>query len=148
MEFTQPLGVGLGLVARINNQYSYPVCRGRRTDTYTTINDTQEISWYYWLLTRNVDTGIQEFMGTRYHVDDGQMTWTDESQMMASHGSHTSQSHKRIAQNKMMSCPKMEMMSDTFRCSRATQVCMEDLRLVNLTEICPSRRGECFKASC
>ena len=25
---------------------------------------------------------------------------------------------------------------------------MEDLRLVNLTEICPSQRGECFKAPC
>ena len=27
---------------------------------------------------------------------------------------------------------------DAFGCSRATQVHMEDLRLVNLTEICPS----------
>ena len=44
VEFTQPLGVGLGLVVRINNQYSHPVCMGRCTDAYTTINDTQEIS--------------------------------------------------------------------------------------------------------
>ena len=61
---------------------------------------------------------------------------------------HTNQSHKRITQNKMMSHPGMEMMNDAFRCSRATQVCMEDLRLVNLTEIHPSQRGECFKAPC
>ena len=40
----------------------------------------------------NIDVG----MG--YDVDDGQMTWTDKSQMMTSHWSHTSQSHKRIAQ--------------------------------------------------
>ena len=50
--FKQPLGVGLGLVVRINNQYSHPVCMGRHTDAYTTINDTQEISQEYWLLTR------------------------------------------------------------------------------------------------
>ena len=52
VEFTQPLGVGLGSAVRINNQYSHPVCTGRRTDTYTTINDTWEISRKYWLLTR------------------------------------------------------------------------------------------------
>ena len=52
VEFTQPLGVGLGLAVRINNQYSHPVCTGRRTDDFTTINNTREISWYYWLLTR------------------------------------------------------------------------------------------------
>ena len=33
-----------------------------------------------------------------YHVDNGQMTQTDESQMMMSCRSRTSQSHKRIAQ--------------------------------------------------
>ena len=42
----------------------------------------------------NVDAGIQEFAGTGYCVDDMQMTWTDESQMMMSHWSRTSQSHK------------------------------------------------------
>ena len=47
----QPLGVGLGLAVRINNQYSHPVCTGRCTDDYMTINDTQEISQEYWLLT-------------------------------------------------------------------------------------------------
>ena len=46
-----------------------------------------------------------------------------------------------IAEDKMMSCQRMEMMNDAFGCSRATQVRMEDLRLVNLAEICPSRRG-------
>ena len=44
-----------------------------------------------------------------------------------------------IAQGKMMSCQRMEMTNDTFRCSRAAQVHMEDLRLVNLTEKCPSQ---------
>ena len=47
-----------------------------------------------------------------------------------------------IVEDKMTSHPRMEMMNDAFGCSRATQVHMEDLRLVNLTEICPSRRGE------
>ena len=32
------------------------------------------------------------------HMDDGQMTQTDESQMMMSCRGHTSQLHKRIAQ--------------------------------------------------
>ena len=48
----QPLGVGLGLAVRINNQYSHPVCMGRHTDTYATINDTQEISMENRLLTQ------------------------------------------------------------------------------------------------
>ena len=51
----------------------------------------------------NVDAGIREFVGTGYHVDEMQMTWTNESQMMMSHGSDTNRSHKsiakRIAQN-------------------------------------------------
>ena len=42
--------------------------------------------------------GIQGFAGTGYHVDDGQMTQTDELQMMMSHWSQTSQLHKQIAQ--------------------------------------------------
>ena len=60
----------------------------------------------------------------------------------------TNESHKRIAQNKMMSRPRMEMTNDSLGCSRATQVRMEYLRLVNLTEICPSRRVGHFKAPC
>ena len=99
-------------------------------------------------LLRNVDAGIQELMGMGYHVDYMQTTWTDEPQMMTSHGSHTSRSNKSIAQNKMMSRPRMEIMNDAFGCSRATQVHMEGQRLVNLTETHPSRRGECFKAPC
>ena len=47
----------------------------------------------------NVDLGIREFAGMGYCVDDVQMTWTEELQTMASHGSRTSQYHKRIAQN-------------------------------------------------
>ena len=50
----------------------------------------------------------------------------------------TNESHKMIMEDKMMSRPRMEMTNDAFRCSRATQVHMEDLRLVNLTEIHPS----------
>ena len=53
-----------------------------------------------------------------------------------------------IMQNMMMSRPGMEKTNGTSRCSRATQVHMEDLRLVNLTEIRPSQRGGCFKAPC
>ena len=46
----------------------------------------------------NVDTGTQEFTGMGNHVDNGQTTRTDESQMMTSHWGRTSQLHKRIAQ--------------------------------------------------
>ena len=49
-------------------------------------------------LLRNIDTGTQEFAGTGNCVDNRQMRQTDESQMMTSHRSRTSQSHKRIAQ--------------------------------------------------
>ena len=48
-------------------------------------------------LLRNIDAGTQEYTGMGYHVDDGQTTWTDESQMMTSRQRHTSQLHKRIA---------------------------------------------------
>ena len=43
---------------------------------------------------------------------------------------------------------KNEMTNDVLGCSRATQVHTEYLRLVNLTEICPSRRVGHFKAPC
>ena len=49
-------------------------------------------------LLRNIDMGTQEFAGMGYPVEDGQMTWTDELQMMTSRQGCTSQSHKRIAQ--------------------------------------------------
>ena len=49
-------------------------------------------------LLRNVDAGIQEFVGPGYHVDDVQMVQTDESQMMTSCGRRTKRSHKSIAQ--------------------------------------------------
>ena len=42
----------------------------------------------------NIDVVIREFAGTGYCVDDVQTTWTGKSQMMMSHGSPTSQSHK------------------------------------------------------
>ena len=62
--------------------------------------------------------------------------------MEVAQNDHTNQSHKMITQGKMMSPPRMETTNDAFGCSRATQVCMEHLRLVNLTEYCPSRSGE------
>ena len=54
----------------------------------------------------------------------------------------TNESHKTIAPDKMMSHPRMEIMNDAFGCSRATQVHMEDLRLVNLTEKHPNQTDE------
>ena len=56
-------------------------------------------------LLRNVDAGIWEFTGTGYCVDNVQMMQTDESQMMTSHGSRTSQSHKSITQT---NCTKQD----------------------------------------
>ena len=53
-----------------------------------------------------------------------------------------------IAQDKMTSCPRMKMMNDAFRCSRASQVHMEDLRQVNVKEKCTSRMDEQVKAPC
>ena len=89
MEFTQPLGVGLGLAARINNQYSHPVCMGRHMDAYATINNTWEISWKTGYLLSNIYVGIGEFAGMGYCVDDGQTMQTVESQLMTSQGSCT-----------------------------------------------------------
>ena len=82
------------------------------------------------------------------HVNNGQTRLTDELQMMISCRGRTSQLHKQIAQNKMTSRPRMEITNNALGCSRATQVLMEYLRLVNLTEICPSRRVGHFKAPC
>ena len=96
----------------------------------------------------NIDAGTQEFAGMGNLVNDGWTRQTDESQMMMSRRGRTSQSHKRIAQSKMTSHPRMEMTNNTSGCSRATQVHMEYLRLVNLAEICPSRRVGHFKAPC
>ena len=46
----------------------------------------------------NVDVGTQEYVGMGYHVDDGQMTQTDESQIVTSHQSRTSQLHKQTTE--------------------------------------------------
>ena len=82
----------------------------------------------------NVDAGTQEFAGTGNRVDDGQVTQTDESQMMTSRWGHTSESHKQIAQMNRTKqddvTPKNGMTNDALGCSRATQVCMEYLRLL------------------
>ena len=103
-------------------------------DAYATINDMQEISWNTSYLLGNVYVGIREIMGTGYHSNDVQMMQTDESQLMMSQGSRTKRSHKlitqMIAQDKMTSWPRMEISNDTFGCSRATQVHLEDLRLL------------------
>ena len=94
----------------------------------------------------NVDAGTQEFAGTGKCENEGQMRQTDESQMMMSRQGRTSESHKRITQSKMTTLPRMEIANNAL--SRATQVLMEYLRLVNLTEICPTRRVGHFKAPC
>ena len=54
-------------------------------------------------LLRNIDMVIQELVGMGYHVDNVQTMQRDESQMMMSCGSHTSQLDKSIAQ---MNCTK------------------------------------------
>ena len=46
----------------------------------------------------------------------------------------------------MMSWSRMEISNDAFGCLGATQVHMEDLRLVNLTEFHPRQSGEQNKA--
>ena len=105
---------------------------------------------------RNSHAGIGEFVGMGYHVDNMQMMETIESQLMTTWKSHktiaqincTNESHKSIMQDKMMSHQRMEMMNDAFGCSRATQECMEDLRLVNLIARHPSRRDEQVKVPC
>ena len=74
------------------------MCTGRRSDAYATINSMQEISWEIGYLFGNVHTGIGEFVGMGYRVDDMQMMQTIESQVMTSHGSCTKRSHKSIAQ--------------------------------------------------
>ena len=73
--------------------------------------------------------------------------------MMTSRRSRTSQSHKRsrtneVTQNNADVTDKSEMAKRRLGHSRATQVRMEDLRLVNLTEICPIQRVGHFKAPC
>ena len=73
--------------------------------------------------------------------------------MMTSRRSRTSQSHKpsrtnEVAQNNADVTDKSEMAKRRLGHSRATQVRMEDLRLVNLTEICPIQRVGHFKAPC
>ena len=66
--------------------------------------------------------GIQEFTGMGYHVDDMQTTWTDESQMMTSRGSHTSQSHKQITQmNRTKQDDIMSRNGNDKRCFRMLQ---------------------------
>ena len=103
VEFTQPLGVGLGLAVRIINQYSHPVCTGRHTDAYTTINDTQEISRDYQLLTQEClrgNSGIHrngKLCGQQADETDRQVT--DDDVMLGSHKStaqtnRTNESHK------------------------------------------------------
>ena len=101
-------------------------------------------------LLRNIDAGIREFTGMGYCVNEVQTMQNRvavDDVMWKSHKTitqinRTNNSHKTIAEDKMASCQRMEMMNNIFGCSRATQVHMEDLRLVNLTEICPSQRGE------
>ena len=82
---------------------------------------------------------------------------TDETGRRVADDDVTSESHKSIAQtnrtNKVAQktadvTSKNGMTKRRLGCSRATQVHMEYLRLVNLTEIFPSRRVGHFKAPC
>ena len=81
---------------------------------------------------------------------------TDETDRRVADDDVTSETHKSIAQTNRTN--KVAQNADVTskngmkkRClgrSRATQVHMEYLRQVNLTEICPSRRVGHFKAPC
>ena len=81
---------------------------------------------------------------------------TDETDRRVADDDVTLESHKSIAQTNRTNevaqnadiTSKNGMTKRRLGCSRATQVCMEYLRLVNLTEICPSRRVGHFKAPC
>ena len=83
---------------------------------------------------------------------------TDEMDRRVADDDVTSESHKSIAQTKSHKrsrtkknadvTDKSEMAKRRLGHSRATQVRMEDLRLVNLTEICPSQKVGHFKAPC
>ena len=53
-------------------------------DAYATINNTWEISWNTSYLLGNVYAGIGGIVGMGYHVDDMQMMWTVEWQLMTS----------------------------------------------------------------
>ena len=82
---------------------------------------------------------------------------TDEMDRRVADDDVTSGSHKSIAQTNRTKevtqrnadvTSKNGMTKRRLGHSRATQVRMEYLRLVNLTEICPSRRVGHFKAPC
>ena len=82
---------------------------------------------------------------------------TDETDRRVTDDDITLESHKSIAQKKLHKQSHTKYADVTSRngmtkqClghSRATQVRMEYLRLVNLIEICPSRRVGHFKAPC
>ena len=82
---------------------------------------------------------------------------TDEMDRQVTDDNVTSESHKSVAQKKSHKRSRTKYADVTIKNgmrkrrlgrSRATQVHMEYLRLVNLTEICPSRRVEHFKAPC
>ena len=105
-----------------------------------------EISRKTSYLLGNIYLGIGEIMGTGHCVNDKQTKQTVESQLMMSQRSCTqndctNQLQKLITQDKMTSRPRMEMSNNAFGCSRGTQVHVEDLRLVNLTEFHPNQRG-------
>ena len=98
MEFTQPLGVGLGLAVRINPQYSHPVLMGQCSNSHATINETQENSCNTGNLLGNVCAGSQKMQECENHIDNVRTRQTDELQWMTSQTSHTKQLHKSIAQ--------------------------------------------------
>ena len=91
----------------------------------------------------------QERESCERQTDETDRRVTDDDIMSESHKSiRTNESHKRSRTKYADVMSRNGMAKRRLGCSRATQVCMEYLRLVNLTEICPSRRVGHFKAPC
>ena len=97
MEFTQRLGVGLGLAVGINPHYSHPVFTDNaQICTQQSMRHRKTCGipvTYSGMLMQD-----QEHVGNENHADDMQMRQTDKSWWMMSQTSHTKQSHKSVAQ--------------------------------------------------
>ena len=78
MEFTQPLGVGLGLVLGLNPQDSHPVCIRAQSHMHATINGTWENSWESSNSNGIWYSGIIKTWELVKCVNDVQMRQTDE----------------------------------------------------------------------
>ena len=102
MELTQPLGVGLGLVVRINNQYSHPVFMGQCLNIYATINECRKfcrvLFAYSVMFTWDQENaGMLKPCGRCAEKADRQVAVydiTNESHKMMAQINHTNQLHK------------------------------------------------------